>query len=257
MPHPFAEFPHARHLPTEEDLRQLSRGIRSAAEERELTAQTAAQYEEWIFLFQSWCLTVPPFRICRDRIGGFWSALQDREVGRWKVCQAMDALGFFFGAVLGQKSLSFPRQAPLSSSPALSDAAVNEVYSPLPLGSLPSGAAPWTVVPTRSSSSTTSTHGAAAAPASSEERPTFWDLLEPDAGEATDVSASDREETATLTIPRALADQLKALARQRGLSPEALAREVLESACTNTTTQRESREANGLSRPLRETESVN
>jgi hypothetical protein len=243
----FDEYARPRSLPTVDDLSQLSQGIRSTAAERGLMSRTTRRYEAWIFLFLSWCLTVPPFRICRTRIGSFWSALQARGVGRWEVCQAMDALGFFFGAVLGRKSFSFPRRGP-SRQPRLSATTVETVHPPLPLDSLSDGAPPWTVVPTRTAPDAFPA-GPPTVPPPSEERPTFWDLLDQDTDAPTARSGSTSDETTTLTIPRALADQIESLARQQGLSPEALARQVLKSACRDAAASRRPHDANGTPPP--------
>lgn len=240
MPDPLAERARLRHLPTAKDLDELSQALRSTAKERGLSDETIDRYEEWVFLYLSWCLTVPPFGICRNRIGAFWSALQERKVNRWQVCQAMDALGFFFGALLGRETFSFPRRAPTTPPSGLSAATVEGLYSPLPLGSLSQGACPSTVVPTRpdppdapSSDDAPPMLDAASPP--SEERPTFWDFLDQHTAAP---SPSARTTPLTITLPPALADRVEAYAQQNGLSPEAFVRQVLGAACRDETPPR-------------------
>ncbi len=110
-----------RSLPTERDLDHLSRKIRATAQKRELSERAVERYEDWIFLFIAWSLEAPPCRIRRDRIGEFWTALTQRQVGRGKVCQAMDALGFLFGTLGGPEELSFPTGGRLAKGPEMSE----------------------------------------------------------------------------------------------------------------------------------------
>jgi hypothetical protein len=85
--------------------------VRTTARERGLPAPIADRYRAWIFVFVAWCFEAPPGRIHRDRIGDFWTALVQRPVGRWKVCEAMDALGFLFGTLGGPEQLAVPTGA--------------------------------------------------------------------------------------------------------------------------------------------------
>lgn len=82
--------------------------MQTTARERGLPDPIADRYRAWIFVFVAWCLKAPPGRIRRTRIGDFWTALTQRPVGRWKVCEAMDALGFLFGTLGGAEQLSVP-----------------------------------------------------------------------------------------------------------------------------------------------------
>lgn len=122
----------ARSLPTERDLDRLAREIRTTAQERDLSERVAERYKDWIFLFVAWGLEAPPCRIRQDRIGEFWTALTQRQVGRGKVCQAMDALGFLFGTLGGPEALSFPTGSRLAKAPGASgtDEASDETGGP-------------------------------------------------------------------------------------------------------------------------------
>jgi len=91
--------------PSDQDLNRLTRTLRSTARARNLPDQVAERYEAWIFLFLGWCLQAPPGQVHRDRVGDFWTALTQRQVPRWKVCEAMDAVGFLFGALGGAEAL--------------------------------------------------------------------------------------------------------------------------------------------------------
>jgi hypothetical protein len=140
-------------LPTDRDLDRLASAVRTAAGDRDLPERVAASYEDWIFLFVAWCLKAPPHQIHRDRIGDFWRALTERPtVRRWKVCQAMDAMGLFFGTLGGPEALSFLGG---SSSDTASEPEADFSDGPeepsryLPDGELPEAVVPRAVVPTR------------------------------------------------------------------------------------------------------------
>lgn len=140
-------------LPTNRDLDRLASAVRMDAGDRDLPERVVAWYVDWIFLFVAWCLKAPPHQIHRDRIGDFWRALTEQPtVRRWKVCQAMDALGLFFGALGGPEALSFP-VGPSPDTASESDTAsfdgLEEPSRYLPDGELPEAVAPRAVVPTR------------------------------------------------------------------------------------------------------------
>lgn len=85
-------------LPTERDLDRLTAAIRAAGRKRGFDPRLTRRYLEWIFLFVGWCLRAPPGRVHRSRIGDFWAALDEHpDTGKARICEAMDALGFFFG----------------------------------------------------------------------------------------------------------------------------------------------------------------
>lgn len=123
-----------------------------AAGDRDLPERVVAWYEDWIFLFVAWCLKAPPHQIHRDRIGDFWRALTEHPtVRRWKVCQAMDALGVFFGTLGGPEALSFPDGSSDTASKSDVDS-FDDLEEPsryLPDGELPEAVVPRAVVPTR------------------------------------------------------------------------------------------------------------
>ncbi|MEF8938563.1 MAG: hypothetical protein V5A22_01865 [Salinivenus sp.] len=140
-------------LPTDRDLDRLASAVRTAAGDRDLPERVVAWYEDWIFLFVAWCLKAPPHQIHRDRIGDFWRALTEQPtVRRWKVCQAMDALGLFFGTLGGPEALSFPGGSSPDTASEPDIAPFDGLEEPsryLPDGELPEAVVPRAVVPTR------------------------------------------------------------------------------------------------------------
>jgi hypothetical protein len=90
-----------RLLPTNRDLDRLASTLRAVAVERDFPPRVVDRYQEWIFLFVGWSLKAPPGTVSRGRIGDFWTALNDHPGAEMaQICEAMDALGFFFGGVL-------------------------------------------------------------------------------------------------------------------------------------------------------------
>ena len=88
-------------LPTTRDLDRLASTLRSVAAERDFPPRVIDRYQEWIFLFVGWSVKAPPGTVSRGRIGDFWTALNEHPgAGMAQICEAMDALGFFFGGVL-------------------------------------------------------------------------------------------------------------------------------------------------------------
>jgi hypothetical protein len=141
-------------LPTDRDLDRLASAVRMAARDRDLPERVAEWYEDWIFLFVAWCLEAPPHQVHRDRIGDFWVALTEHpRVRRWKVCQAMDALGVLFGALGGPEALSFPGGTLPGAAPDSADGPpADDLEAPshyLPDGKLPEAVEPRALVPTR------------------------------------------------------------------------------------------------------------
>jgi hypothetical protein len=66
------------------------------------------RYQQWIFLFVGWALKAPPGTVARERIGDFWAALSEHPgAGKARICEAMDALGFFFGHLRREAGLLF------------------------------------------------------------------------------------------------------------------------------------------------------
>jgi hypothetical protein len=66
------------------------------------------RYVDWTLIFVAWCLRAPPHEIYSDRVGAFWTALVQRETGRCKICEAMDAVAFLFGTLGGAETLPVP-----------------------------------------------------------------------------------------------------------------------------------------------------
>ncbi|MEF8796294.1 MAG: hypothetical protein V5A22_05200 [Salinivenus sp.] len=90
-----------RVLPTNRDLDRLASTLRAVAAERDFPARVIDRYQEWTFLFVGWSVKAPPGTVSRSRIGDFWTALNEHPgAGMAQICEAMDALGFFFGVVL-------------------------------------------------------------------------------------------------------------------------------------------------------------
>lgn len=88
-------------LPSARDLDRLASVLQSVGEERAFPRRVVDRYRQWIFLFIGWCLRVPSGTVSRRRIGDFWGALSEHDgTETAKICEAMDALGFFFGGVL-------------------------------------------------------------------------------------------------------------------------------------------------------------
>lgn len=105
-------------LPTDHDLEKLTCAIRIAAGENDLSTRTIDRYQAWIFGFISWSLRVDPYEVQRDRIGDFWDAiLRHPDAGRQQAFEAMDALGFLYGAVNDAEDLlSFSSNSPTDST---------------------------------------------------------------------------------------------------------------------------------------------
>ena len=94
--------------PTERDLDRLTTAVRSAGRERGFRRRVIDRYQQWIFLFVGWCLKAPPGDVSRERIGDFWAALSEHPgTGKARICEAMDALGFFFGHLQREARLLF------------------------------------------------------------------------------------------------------------------------------------------------------
>lgn len=164
-------------LPTDRDLDRLASAVRTAAEDRDLPERVAAWYEDWIFLFVAWCLKAPPHQIHRDRIGDFWRALTEQPtVRRWKVCQAMDALGLFFGTLGGPEAFSFPGAPDTASEPDADPFdGLEEPSRYLPDGELPEAVVPRAVVPTRTVRQEEADEGSERAPGTSADVPASGD----------------------------------------------------------------------------------
>ena len=121
-----------------------------AARDRDLPERVIEWYEDWIFLFVAWCLAAPPHCVHRDRINDFWWALTDHPgASRWKVCQAMDALGMLFGALGGTDILSFPEAPATETDDAALEDGLEQPSRYLPDGRLPEDVDPRAEVPTR------------------------------------------------------------------------------------------------------------
>ena len=114
--------------PTSRDLDRLASVLRSVGAERSFPNRVVDRYRQWIFLFIGWCLKVPPGTVARHRIGDFWAALSEHPgAGKAKVCEAMDALGFFFGGVLRETDvLPFAEADPTSGTDTADTEGVTE-----------------------------------------------------------------------------------------------------------------------------------
>ena len=92
-------FDSARPALTDAERDQLIHAVRRCARQQGLSPSVTDRYQAWIFVFASWCHRHPPHRIDQNRIGAFREALQQSaDAGDEEVNQAMDALGFLFGA---------------------------------------------------------------------------------------------------------------------------------------------------------------
>lgn len=88
------------HLPTDHDIEKLACAVRMTAGEMNLSRRTVDRYQAWILGFISWCLRTDPYEIARDRINGFREAIERHpEASQEEVYEAMDALGFLYGAL--------------------------------------------------------------------------------------------------------------------------------------------------------------
>lgn len=229
-------------LPTTADLNELSVIIQKTAREQGLSARTAARYEEWIFLFLAWCLKVPPYQFQGRRASAFWLALLQRQVSRTKVCQALDALDFFFGQLPDPASVSFATLRSSSDDASFSPEAVTDVCHPLPDAPLPGGVDPRSVIPTQAEASEPATDGSPSTdhpeePASSSDDgpPSFWSLpalQDETPTEALDLTpASEMSTTTSISLPRSVARRVKSAAARQGLSPTVFAIRALNAAC--------------------------
>lgn len=125
-----------RTLPSERDLDRLTSTLRSVAEERDFPRRVIDRYQEWIYLFVGWSLKVPPGTVSRSRIGDFWTALNEHPgAGTARICEAMDALGFFFGGVLRETEVSPFTDADMAEKEAPTETAAvgaaDDAYIPL------------------------------------------------------------------------------------------------------------------------------
>lgn len=238
-------------LPAEADLDALSRAVRRAVRDRGLPRPVGKRYEEWIFLFVAWCLRVPPFSIGRDRIGDYWTALSHHpSVGRGKLCDAMDALGFLFGHV-GTDDLDFGAGADGALAGSAEDRSGNEARDDEAM-------AEWCPNPTLHASGTTP----------EQRKDTIseaWTRALPDAALPEGVNARDQvptredeadtadvvdgqpseiegseEETVSIEVPRPVADRLQEVARRLGLPPALFAARALDLVCEDAGIERSS-----------------
>jgi hypothetical protein len=89
-------------LPTDEDLNRLTSAIETVGQENGFSGRRIDRYRAWTLVFVSWCLKTAPHCINQSRIGDFWRALrQHPKAGGRELGEAMDALGFLFGALGG------------------------------------------------------------------------------------------------------------------------------------------------------------
>jgi len=242
---PTTSSPDAAHLPTDRDLDRLACAVRMAAQDRDLPDRVIEWYEDWIFLFVGWCLKAPPHRVHRDRINDFWWALTDHpKVRRWKVCQAMDALGMLFGALDGADVLSFPEGESSTEEDTTPADGLEDPSCYLPEGRLPEAVEPRAGVPTRAEPREPATTDVDPSPAaeapSGDDRAAPKTLFNPtgassaaadrpqdeenvaaeaDADDAPD--PAQNEDLESVEVPRAAAERLRAAAQALDL-PEPL-----------------------------------
>lgn len=95
---------------SEQTLRELSQAFRRDARRENLSETKAERFEAWALAFASWCAdqeldTCDTDEVSTCRIGAFQVALRGHpETTRREAIEAMDALGFFFGAAEETKS---------------------------------------------------------------------------------------------------------------------------------------------------------
>jgi hypothetical protein len=71
-----------------------------AAGEKDLSRRTIDRYQAWIFGYISWSLRTDPFEVSDGRISDFLDAIKRHpDAGKGEVFEAMDALGFLYGAL--------------------------------------------------------------------------------------------------------------------------------------------------------------
>lgn len=91
-----------RALPTDEDLNRLTAAIETVGRKNDFSGRRIDRYRAWTLVFVSWCLKTAPHCINQSRIDDFWRALhQHPKAGGRELAEAMDALGFLFGALGG------------------------------------------------------------------------------------------------------------------------------------------------------------
>ncbi len=91
-----------RALPTDEDLNRLTAAIETIGRKNDFSGRRIDRYRAWTLVFVSWCLKTAPHCINHSRIGDFWRALhQHPKADGRELADAMDALGFLFGALGG------------------------------------------------------------------------------------------------------------------------------------------------------------
>lgn len=94
-------------LPLSKSVREkLLVAFRRAAREEGLSSGVTDRYEAWCLAFLSWCLGSPPRPARPEQIGDFRKALERAGTDEDRICEAMDALAFFFGAVGADDILS-------------------------------------------------------------------------------------------------------------------------------------------------------
>ena len=90
----------SRVLPSDRDLERLTCALRMAAGENNLSRRTIDRYQAWIFGYISWSLRTEPFKVSDRRISDFLDAIKRHpEAGKEEAFEAMDALGFLYGAL--------------------------------------------------------------------------------------------------------------------------------------------------------------
>jgi hypothetical protein len=91
---------------TESTCAQLAYAFCRAAQETGLSRATTDRYQAWAVAFLSWCQETAPHCVHAGRIGAFERALRERPgIEEASVHEALDALGFLFGAVENIESI--------------------------------------------------------------------------------------------------------------------------------------------------------
>lgn len=85
---------------------ELIRVFRRTAREKELSPARTDRYQAWTCVFLHWCLTSPHRPVKPEQIEPFRRALREAGRGDQDIQEAMDALGFLFGALSGSDVLS-------------------------------------------------------------------------------------------------------------------------------------------------------
>lgn len=91
---------------TDQAREKLLRAFQMTARSQGLSPAVTDRYQAWALVFLSWCFDSPPRPVGPDQIEDFRKALLRAETDEERICEAMDALAFLFGAVGASEVLS-------------------------------------------------------------------------------------------------------------------------------------------------------